>query len=48
MTNTVTEYQAKTKTGRIANFVNTRTGAQALVKEFGRKVFPDHWSFMFG
>jgi ubiquinol-cytochrome c reductase cytochrome b subunit len=43
-----TEYQAATKTGRIAQFVNTRTGMSAVVREFGRKIFPDHWSFMFG
>ncbi|RKW71141.1 cytochrome bc1 complex cytochrome b subunit [Galactobacter caseinivorans] len=42
------EYTPKTSTGRIANFVNERTGAAGMVKEFGRKVFPDHWSFMFG
>ena len=42
------EYQASTATGRIANFVDTRVGASAKVKEFGRKIFPDHWSFMFG
>ncbi|WP_394161514.1 cytochrome bc1 complex cytochrome b subunit [Galactobacter valiniphilus] len=43
-----TEYTPKTEVGRIANFVNQRTGAAAAVKEFGRKIFPDHWSFMFG
>ncbi|WP_417220304.1 cytochrome b [Arthrobacter sp.] len=43
-----TEYRAKTSTGRIADFVDTRVGASQIVKEFGRKIFPDHWSFMFG
>jgi len=43
-----TEYRPKTSTGRIANFVDTRVGGSAMVKEFGRKIFPDHWSFMFG
>jgi ubiquinol-cytochrome c reductase cytochrome b subunit len=43
-----TEYQPSTRTGRVANFVNTRTGMSAVVREFGRKIFPDHWSFMFG
>jgi len=43
-----TEYTPTTSTGRIANFVNQRTGAAGMVKEFGRKIFPDHWSFMFG
>ncbi|GGL88013.1 cytochrome bc1 complex cytochrome b subunit [Glutamicibacter protophormiae] len=45
---TTNEYTASTKTGRLANFVDTRVGASTIVKEFGRKVFPDHWSFMFG
>ncbi|MEU3333071.1 cytochrome b [Glutamicibacter creatinolyticus] len=42
------EFTAKTRTGRITNFVDSRVGGSAIVKEFGRKVFPDHWSFMFG
>jgi ubiquinol-cytochrome c reductase cytochrome b subunit len=41
-------YQPKTSVGRISNFIDTRVGASSIVKEFGRKVFPDHWSFMFG
>ena len=47
-TQTGYEYKAKTGTGRIANFVDTRVGLSGVVKEFGRKIFPDHWSFMFG
>lgn len=43
-----TVYQPKTRTGRIADFVDQRVGASSMVKEFGRKIFPDHWSFMFG
>ncbi|MEE1621176.1 cytochrome bc1 complex cytochrome b subunit [Zafaria sp. J156] len=43
-----TEYRPKTSTGRIANFVDQRVGGSSIVKEFGRKIFPDHWSFMFG
>ncbi|APF40106.1 cytochrome b [Neomicrococcus aestuarii] len=42
------EFQPKTTTGKIANFVDQRVSASAMVKEFGRKVFPDHWTFMFG
>ncbi len=42
------EYQAKTNTGRIANYVDNRVGLSGIVREFGRKIFPDHWSFMFG
>ena len=47
-TSTEFDYQPQTRTGRIANFVDTRVGASSMVKEFGRKVFPDHWTFMFG
>lgn len=42
------DYQASTNTGKIANFVDTRMGASKMVKEFGRKLFPDHWTFLFG
>ena len=42
------EYTPSTATGRIANFVDSRVGASGIIKEFGRKIFPDHWSFMFG
>lgn len=41
-------YEPKTKLGRITNFVDSRVSGSMMVKEFGRKVFPDHWSFMFG
>ncbi|QCU78024.1 cytochrome b [Citricoccus sp. SGAir0253] len=47
-TSTTTEYRASTSTGKIANFVDTRVGLSPVVREFGRKIFPDHWSFMFG
>ena len=42
------QYESKTRTGRIANYVDQRVGGTGMVKEFGRKVFPDHWTFMFG
>ncbi|MGV3017093.1 cytochrome bc1 complex cytochrome b subunit [Rothia sp. 88186D007BW] len=42
------DYTAKTSTGRIAHYLDQRVGASGIVKEFGRKIFPDHWSFMFG
>ncbi len=45
---TTNEFTASTKTGRLADFVDSRVGASGMVKEFGRKIFPDHWSFMFG
>lgn len=35
-------------TGWAANYVDERTGISGLVKELGRKIFPDHWSFMLG
>ncbi len=31
-----------------ANYVDERTSISGLVKELGRKIFPDHWSFMLG
>ncbi|ACQ80145.1 Cytochrome b/b6 domain protein [Beutenbergia cavernae DSM 12333] len=31
-----------------ADFLDTRIGAAKLVKEFARKIFPDHWSFLLG
>ncbi len=30
------------------NWLDERLGASKVVKEFSRKVFPDHWSFMLG
>lgn len=47
-TSTEFEYKPRTSTGRIANFVDTRVGVSPMIKEFGRKIFPDHWTFMFG
>jgi ubiquinol-cytochrome c reductase cytochrome b subunit len=41
-------FVAKTKTGRFTDFVDQRVGGSGILREFGRKVFPDHWSFMFG
>ncbi|MGG5171296.1 cytochrome b [Pseudarthrobacter sp. J1738] len=37
-----------TKAGKFTNFVDERVGGSGILREFGRKVFPDHWSFMFG
>src|SRR5699024_10832048 len=42
------DYQPSTRTRKIANFVDTRMGASKIVKEFGRKLFPDQWTFLFG
>ncbi|WP_026041072.1 cytochrome bc1 complex cytochrome b subunit [Arthrobacter sp. TB 23] len=41
-------YQPKTSVGKITNYVDSRVGGSGMVKEFGRKIFPDHWTFMFG
>jgi ubiquinol-cytochrome c reductase cytochrome b subunit len=35
-------------TGIASNYIDERTGVSYVVKEFGRKIFPDHWSFMLG
>ncbi|MBW4094376.1 MAG: cytochrome bc complex cytochrome b subunit [Acidobacteria bacterium] len=45
---TETTYTPETSVGRITNFVDERVGGSGILREFGRKVFPDHWSFMFG
>src|SRR3954454_22073133 len=43
---------AKHKSGGITpaagNYIDERTSMSGVVKEFGRKIFPDHWSFMLG
>jgi ubiquinol-cytochrome c reductase cytochrome b subunit len=31
-----------------ANYVDERTSLSGLVRELGRKIFPDHWSYMLG
>jgi ubiquinol-cytochrome c reductase cytochrome b subunit len=31
-----------------ANYLDERVGVGGILKSFGRKVFPDHWSFMLG
>lgn len=35
-------------TAAAANYLDERTSISGAVKEFGRKVFPDHWSFLLG
>ncbi|MGP3535057.1 cytochrome bc1 complex cytochrome b subunit [Microbacterium sp. RD1] len=34
--------------GAAANYIDERTSISGFVKELGRKIFPDHWSFMLG
>jgi len=46
---TSTEQQSTYKfTNAAANYIDDRTKVSGAVKEFGRKVFPDHWSFLLG
>jgi ubiquinol-cytochrome c reductase cytochrome b subunit len=35
-------------TAAAANYLEDRTSVSGAVKEFGRKIFPDHWSFLLG
>ena len=35
-------------TGSAANYIDERTSISGAVKELGRKIFPDHWSFLLG
>ncbi|HCS61323.1 MAG TPA: ubiquinol-cytochrome c reductase cytochrome b subunit [Microbacterium sp.] len=34
--------------GGASNYIDERTSISGFVKELGRKIFPDHWSFMLG
>ncbi|MCU1634648.1 MAG: ubiquinol-cytochrome c reductase cytochrome b subunit, partial [Micrococcaceae bacterium] len=43
-----TTYTPKTRVGKVTDYVDSRVGGSGIVKEFGRKIFPDHWTFMFG
>jgi ubiquinol-cytochrome c reductase cytochrome b subunit len=38
----------RSATAIAANYIDERTSISGLVKELGRKIFPDHWSFMLG
>ncbi len=35
-------------TGAAANYIDERTSISGIVRELGRKIFPDHWSFLLG
>lgn len=35
-------------TAAAANYLDERTSISGITKELGRKIFPDHWSFMLG
>ena len=40
--------EPKTAIGKAANYIDERLTVGTVLKNFGRKVFPDHWSFMLG
>ncbi len=44
----MTTTSPSTPLGATADYLDQRTGLGKAVKEFSRKVFPDHWSFMLG
>lgn len=55
MTTTAPTTETKPQTGRgmrfvgwASNYIDERTSISGLVRELGRKIFPDHWSFMLG
>jgi ubiquinol-cytochrome c reductase cytochrome b subunit len=48
VTNTPPKSGATRFTSSAANYIDDRTKIGVAVKEFGRKVFPDHWSFLLG
>ena len=45
---TVVATRGQRFTGAAVNYVDERTSISGLVRELGRKIFPDHWSFMLG
>jgi ubiquinol-cytochrome c reductase cytochrome b subunit len=45
---TTTPTKGSRFTAAAANYIEDRTSISGAVKEFGRKIFPDHWSFMLG
>ncbi|WP_174776933.1 ubiquinol-cytochrome c reductase cytochrome b subunit [Cryobacterium sp. MDT1-3] len=51
-TTTTTELVETKKSGGLtavaANYIDERTSISTAVKELGRKIFPDHWSFLLG
>ena len=42
------EQRADPRLAAAADFLDTRVGISKIVKEFARKIFPDHWSFLLG
>ena len=48
MSNVATTEKKNSFLAGTANYVDERVGVGGILKEFGRKIFPDHWSFMLG
>jgi ubiquinol-cytochrome c reductase cytochrome b subunit len=48
MSNAVQEKKQGGALAATANYFDERVGVGGILKNFGRKVFPDHWSFMLG
>ncbi len=48
MSNAVTTKKKGGFLAGTANYLDERVGIAGIVKDFGRKIFPDHWSFMLG
>lgn len=48
MTTTVETKKQGGALAATANYLDERVGVGGILKNFGRKVFPDHWSFMLG
>ncbi len=47
-TTTVRAPEPSTRSGKLANWLDERTGAAGPIRYTMKKVFPDHWSFMLG
>ena len=48
MATATTEKNPEGALASTANYLDERLGVGGILKNFGRKVFPDHWSFMLG
>ena len=48
MSTTVREAEPTTRAGKMASWLDERTGAAGPIRYLMKKVFPDHWSFMLG
>ena len=48
MSTVATKPQQSGLVGKASNYLDERTSISGAVKEFGRKIFPDHWSFLLG